>query len=103
MEQPFTRILIPLIKTITNFRLGMICFYFKNFTGNNVKVWFDLKKKKKHSKTKMSLLDLKVAPIQTEGNKKAPSGLTCLNRGKSGGNVKEGIALLFSADEINVL
>ena len=52
---------------------------------------------------KISLLDLKVAPIQTEGNKKAPSGLTCLNRGKSGGNVKEGIALLFSADEINVL
>ena len=52
---------------------------------------------------KISLLDLKVAPIQTEGNKKAPSSLTCLNRGKSGGNVKEGIAVLFSADEINVL
>ena len=52
---------------------------------------------------KISLLGLKVAPIQTEGNKKPPRGLTCLNKGQSGGNVKEGITLLFSAHEINVL
>ena len=50
----------------------------------------------------MSLLDLKVAPIQTEGNKKAPRGLICLNRVTSGGNVKEGIAFFFSAHEINI-
>ena len=73
MEQPFTRIFIPSIETITNFRLGIYFFWLKNFTGNNVTVWFDLKKKK-NSKTKISLLDHKVAPIQTEGNKK-PQGV----------------------------
>ena len=48
VEQPFTRIFISLVKTITNFRL----------------IWFE----KTNSKTKISLLDLKVSPIQTEGN-----------------------------------
>ena len=55
---------------------------------------------KKNSKMKISLLGLKVAPVQTEDNIKPQRGV---NKGNSEGNVKEGIALLFSAHEINVL
>ena len=55
---------------------------------------------KKNSKMKISLLGLKVAPVQTEDNKKPQRGV---NEGNSEGNVEEGIALLFSAHEINVL
>ena len=49
---------------------------------------------------KISLLGLKVAPIQTEDNIKPQRGV---NKGNSEGNVEEGIALLFLAHEINVL
>ena len=56
--------------------------------------------KKKNSKIKISLLGLKVAPVQTEDNKKPQRRV---NEENSEGNVKEGIALLFSAHEINVL
>ena len=55
---------------------------------------------KKNSKMKISLLGLKVAPVQTEDTKKPQRGV---NEGNSEGNVEEGIALLFSAHEINVL
>ena len=49
---------------------------------------------------KISLLGLKVAPIQTEDNIKSQRDV---NKGNSEGNVEEGIALLFLAHEINVL